>query len=151
MRQRDEEKRSKLWVIVLLGSTAIIILVALFFVLRGATRNPLEGEWVSKEQGYYMDVDDDGEVTLEGTFGDIYVDIDLYYTIDKKNKEVTLKEKPDSYQDALEDTKGAITGGELQEMIQPLLSSYNYSLENETLTLTEREYGEQIVFTRVNK
>ena len=35
------------------------------------------------------------------------------------------------------------------DIIQP--GTYNYNIEQDTLTLTEREYGEQLVFVREQK
>ena len=98
-----------------------------------------------------MDVEDDNEVTLQGTFNDTYMEIDLKYTIDKTEKVISIKPNAESYADAAEDSKGDVTPGELDELLADFTVSYNYSLENDTLTLTEREYGEQYIFTRIEK
>ena len=151
MRQKDEEKRSKAWAIVMLVSSVLIILGIVFFITKVVVSNPLEGEWYSKETGYHLDVEDDNEVTLQGTFNDTYMEIDLKYTIDKTEKVILIKPNAESYADAAEDSKGDVTPGELDELLADFTVSYNYSLENDTLTLTEREYGEQYIFTRIEK
>ncbi len=151
MRQKDEEKRSKAWAIVMLVSSVLIILGIVFFITKVVVSNPLEGEWYSKETGYHLDVEDDNEVTLQGTFNDTYMEIDLKYTIDKTEKVISIKPNAESYADAAEDSKGDVTPGELDELLADFTVSYNYSLENDTLTLTEREYGEQYIFTRIEK
>ena len=64
----------------------------------------------------------------------------------------TSEENAESYADAAEDSKGNITPGELDELLTDFTISYYYSLENDTLTLTEREFGEQTyTFTRIEK
>lgn len=151
MKPRDEEKRSKAWRAIMLISSILIILLIIFFITKIVVGNPLEGEWYSEATGYYLDVEDENEVTLQGTFNDTYMEIDLHYTIDKSEKVISIKPNAESYADAAEDTKGDVTAGELDELLKDFTVSYNYSLENDTLTLTEREYGEQYIFTRVEK
>ena len=151
MRQKDEEKRSKAWAIIMLVSSILIILGIVFFITKVVVGNPLEGEWYSKANGYHLDVEDDNEVTLQGTFNGTYMEIDLQYKIDKSEKIISIKPNAESYADAAEESKGNITPGELDELLTDFTVSYNYSLENDTLTLTEREYGEQYIFTRIEK
>jgi len=151
MKQKDEEKRSKAWAIVMIVSSILIILGIIFIITNVMVGNPLEGQWYSEANGYYLDVEDENEVTLEGTFNDTYMEIDLYYTIDKSEKIISIKPNAESYADAAEDSKGDVTAGELDELLKDFTVSYNYSLENDTLTLTEREYGEQYIFTRIEK
>ena len=151
MRQKDEEKRSKAWAIIMLVSSVLIILGIVFFITKVVVSNPLEGEWYSKANGYHLDVEDDNEVTLQGTFNGTYMEIDLQYKIDKSEKVISIKPNAESYADAAEESKGDITPGELDELLTDFTVSYNYSLENDTLTLTEREYGEQYIFTRIEK
>lgn len=151
IKQKDEEKRSKAWAIVMIVSSILIILGIVFIITNVMVGNPLEGQWYSEANGYYLDVEDENEVTLEGTFNDTYMEIDLYYTIDKSEKIISIKPNAESYADAAEDTKGDVTAGELDELLKDFTVSYNYSLENDTLTLMEREYGEQYIFTRIEK
>jgi len=151
MRQKDEEKRSKAWTIIMLVSSILIILGIVFFITNIVVGNPLEGEWYSKANGYHLEVEDDNEVTLQGTFNGTYMEIDLQYQIDKSEKIISIKPNAESYADAAEESKGDITAGELDELLTDFTVSYNYSLDNDTLTLTEREYGEQYIFTRIEK
>ena len=151
MKQKDEEKRSKAWAIVMTVSSILIILGIAFIITNVVVSNPLEGEWYSEASGYYLEVEDENEVTLEGTFNDTYMEIDLSYTIDKTDKIISIKPNAESYADAVEDSKGNVTPRELDELLAGFTVSYNYSLENDMLTLTEREYGEQYIFTRIEK
>ena len=151
IKQRDEEKRSKAWSIVMLVSSILIILGILFFITKIVGGNPLEGEWFSEAHGYYLEVEDENEVTLEGTFNGTYMEIDLHYTIDKSEKMISIKPNAESYADAAEESDGNVTPMELDELLTDFTVSYNYSLEKDMLTLTEREYGEQYIFTRIKK
>ena len=151
IKQRDEEKRSKAWAITMIVSSVLIILGIVLIITNVVVSNPLEGEWYSEANGYYLEVEDENEVTLQGTFSDTYMEIDLYYTIDKTEKIISIKPNAESYADAVEDSKGQMTAGELDELLTDFTVSYNYNLEKDTLTLTEREYGDQYIFTRIEK
>ena len=148
-RKKDEEKRTKVWRIVMLASTGIIVLVATFFLVKSLIGNPLEGEWVNGAKGYHIDIEDENELTLEGTFDGVFTEVDLYYAMDKKAKTITIKPVTGSLEEAAQEAEDEITPQELDESLEMFTTSFDYSLENGTLTLTERESGEQIVFTRM--
>lgn len=120
--ENNEEKRSTLWRTVLSVSSVLIIIVAVFFIAKLFTGNPLEGTWVSEDSDAMMEIRDDGEMVVdEGPGSD---DIMVQYTVDTRTKVFTIYSEGD------------------------LAGSYDYNLERNTLTLTEREYGDQMEFTR---
>lgn len=150
MRQRDEAKRSKAWVIVMIASSAIILLLVAYLITNSVIGNPLKGEWLAESQGYQLEIDDD-EITVETTIDGQYVEVDLTYTLDKTDRIITLKSSTLSYAEAADDTDGKVAAGQIDEAISEFLGSYNYSIEDGKLTLTKREFEEEIVFTRVEK
>ena len=149
MEQKDKKKRSKRFLAILFGVIAAVIVLGAVFFLGG---DSLEGEWVAKSEGFYADVDEDGKFTLKGAFAGTYVEVELAYTTNTRKKELTLSQgEQNAYKEALMDAKDAVAEDKLREAIEPFLASYAYSLENDTLTLTEQKSGEQIVFTKANK
>ena len=52
-RKRDEEKRSRLWDVVMTVATALIVIVAVFFIVKLFTANPLEGTWKYPDREMY--------------------------------------------------------------------------------------------------
>ena len=150
MRQRDEVKRSKAWVIVMIASSAIILLLIAFFITNFVMGNPLKGEWLEESQGYQLDIDDD-EITVEATIDGAYVELDLYYTLNKEDKTITLKSSPTAIAEAAEDTDGKLTASQIDEAINEFVATYNYSIEGGKLILSEREFGNEFVFTRIEK
>ena len=126
----NEEKRSMAWRIVISTASVLIILIGAFFLFKMFTGNPLEGTWVNEDSGAVLEIRDNGEVLLTETeSGDGEEGISMKYTVDTKTKIFTVH------------TDSAYAEGILS-------GSYDYNIEKETLTLTEREYGDQIVFTR---
>lgn len=150
MRQKDEAKRSKAWVIVMLASSAIILLIVAFLITNSVIGNPLEGEWLAEDKSYQLDIDDD-EITVETTIDGQYVEVDLYYTLDKTDRTITLKSSTTAYAEAADDTDGKVAAGQIDEAISEFLGSYNYSIEDGKLTLTKREFEDEFVFTRIEK
>lgn len=147
--QENEQKRTMDWKMVLIISSAVIILLVGFFIIRSVVHNPLEGDWYSADSGYNLDIDDENELTLEFSIDDVYAEVELLYSMDKGEKTITLKPNPASYAEAAKDTDGRLSAQQIDEHLTEILTSFNYSLENDTLTLTDREYGEEFKFTRV--
>lgn len=125
--ENNEEKRSTIWRTILTVSSVVIIIIAIFFIVKLFTGNPLEGTWVSEGSGDKIEITDDNQMIIRPEEGNQSTEIGC--NVDTRSKILTVAEgAPDS------------------DIIQP--GTYNYNIEQDTLTLTEREYGEQLVFVR---
>ena len=128
--ENNEEKRSTLWRTVLTVSSVIIIIIIAFFIVKLFTGNPLEGTWVNEDSGSVLEIRDSGKAVLTEVADEKSEDsISMTNNVDTKTKIFTVQ------------TDSAYAEGVLS-------GSYDYNLEGDTLTLTEREYGDQIVFMR---
>ena len=145
----NEELRNKLGWIVFGVATILILVVGAFFLVDGVKRNPLEGEWISEGTGYFIDIDDDGDMEMTALVDGEMIEIDANYQMDKSAKTITFSPELMSYEEAAKDSKGTITAAEIDDYLKAFMTSFDYSLENDKLTLKEREYGEEIIFTRV--
>ncbi len=144
MREKNEQKRSMWWKVVLTASTLVILLV-LGYILNGIfTGNPIEGEWLSEEKGYVMEIDDDNEMTVKGVFEGQEMEFDLIYILNKEDKLITIKADAEEY----DYVTSAWTTDETSEMARFTSVTFSYSLGRKTLTLTDRDYGEEFVFIR---
>lgn len=142
--KNSEEKRNTAWRTVMTVSSVLIVIIAVFFVVKLFTGNPLEGTWVSEDNGIRMEVRGGDCVVITRINGD--EDGDSYtldVSVDKKNKTFTVQLNNDSVRENTDNT--AVLSEDDQD---PFGGTYSYSIENDTLTLTEREYGDQIVFER---
>ena len=63
--ENNEEKRSTLWRTVLTVSSVLIIIIAVFFVVKLFTGNPLEGEWTSESTGGTIEITDKDELIIQ--------------------------------------------------------------------------------------
>ena len=127
--KNNEEKRSTLWRTVLTVSTVLIIIVAVFFIVRLFVGNPLKGTWVSEDSGAVLGILDDGELKMSGTGDGGSEEISATCVVDTREKILTVHTDFGT-------SEGVLSG------------SYDYNLEQDILTLTEREYGDQLVFIR---
>ena len=129
--ENNEDKRSTIWRTILTVSSVLIIIILVFFIVKLFTGNPLEGTWVDEDSGNVLVIRDNGELSLTLSESD---DTDETFTaeydVDTKTKVLTVRMENDVY---AEDT---------------LSGTYSYNIEQDTLTLTEREYGDQLVFVR---
>lgn len=132
----EQKKRDNIWWIALLAiSSVLIVAIGGFFIFRLFTANPMEGKWISEEEGITMVVRPDQTVKLLMETEDGDVTVKLPYDIDKETKSFTV----------YSDTEESYYQNEILDHIE---GSYLYSIEGETLTLTESEYGEQMSFVR---
>ena len=63
--KNDEEQRSRIWRAVVLVSTALIILIAIFLLTKMFTSNPVEGTW--KDENGRMELSIHGSGSADGT------------------------------------------------------------------------------------
>lgn len=142
--KNSEEKRNTAWRTVMTVSSVLIVIIAAFFIVRLFTANPLKGIWVNEEEGIRMEVQEDDSVVI--SWSDSEEDgrtITLDGTVDKKNKTFTIQEGKET-----EEAEDSAADSEQEDISEPFTGTYSYSIEQDTLTLTEREYGDQIVFQR---
>lgn len=127
--ENNEEKRSTLWRTVVTVSSVLIIIIAVFFLVKLFTANPVKGTWISEDSGEVLDIRDNGVLTVTPPDGNSE-GYKAQYTIDTKTKILTIQSGSTAA------SEGVLSG------------SYNYSVDQDTLTLLEREYGDQFIFVR---
>ena len=149
IKRMSEEVRNKAGWIVFGVATILIVVVGAFFLVNNAKKNPLEGQWLSKGTSYFMDIDDEGDVEVTALIDGNTIEVDARYQIDKRAKTITISPELMSYEEAAKESEGALTAAEIDADLDALMTSFDYSLDNDKLTLREREYGEEIIFTRV--
>ena len=133
--KNDEDKRSRVWNYVTGITTVLIIIVAGYFIYQGFFGNPLEGKWKHDESDMILEVDDHNEAELDWKhlIDGKDVDVELGYTLDIKAKQITF------------------TVSEVEQAINSVLTTFNYSVDGTELTLTEWDYGDQMIFEKADK
>lgn len=146
----DEAKRSKIWMIVTAVTSVLIVIIAIFLLTKMFTGNPLEGKWADEDGNMKIDIRRDGQMTVtllasgEGTD----TEVPMTYTLNKESKTISIQQDDTKIQEIAEQSDGQYTSETLKNALQSIGTTFEYSIDNGTLTLTEREYGEQMMFNK---
>ena len=117
----DEEKRNRLWNYAMRGATILILIVAVFFLYKGFFGNPLEGTWNQEDSDMILEIRGKNQANLvwDNLIENQTLTVDMEYSLDKSNKEITFQ----IHQDALEAAAKKLDGGASAEDIESAVSS----------------------------
>lgn len=148
--KNDEKKRNQLWGTVVSVSTILIIIIAAFFIIKLFTSNPLEGRWIHEDSNLVMIIKSNGTAVIEwpDEFEDADVAVEMKYSLDKEMKTFSLHTDEAAVEKAVEASDGAVTAEGLTSAVNTLEGAYSYNMEQNQLTLTDMEYGEQMIFDK---
>ena len=148
--KNDEAKRSQIWRIVMTVSSVLIIVGAVLLLMKLFTTNPLEGEWTDEDGVFDMSISKDGTLvfTIPEAEEAASVDVDMRYTLNKEEKTITIMADESGFQKLADQSQGQYTEDEIRNALKSVVTTFDYSVDQERLTLTEREYGEQLVLVK---
>ena len=148
--QEQEVKRSKEWNIVMTISSVLIVVIAVFFLFRMFHSNPLEGTWVNEENDMTLKIKGGSTMVMDvpGALDGNDLELNLNYTIDRSEKVITIEADDAEIQKAVEASDGTVTEEAVKNEVDQIASSYDYNVEKDAMTLTEREYGDQLTFVK---
>lgn len=149
--KNDEKERSFLFRIVIWTASVLIIAVAAYFLIRSFARNPIAGTWEYQDDNITMTIQSDDKVKLQ--FDNLQDVPELAVTmdcqVDKTEKTLVIGGLQQSEIDRiLEQYDGQLTQSALDTALSMFTTSFDYSMERQTLTITDREYGEQMIFDK---
>lgn len=148
--KEDEVKRSQIWRIVMSVSSVLVIVIAAFFLTKMFRSNPLEGTWRSEDSDLILQIK--GKDTVKADLPEIAdgegIQLKLRYTIDKEDKTIQIEVDDTELQKAAKASDGQLTEEDLGNAVSAIVTTFDYSVDQERLTLTEREYGEQMIFVK---
>ena len=101
--KNSEEKRNTAWRTVMTVSSVLIVIIAAFFIVKLFTGNPLEGTWVSEDEGIRMEVRGDGSIMLTRINGESEDSLTLDGSVDKENKTFTVQLRSGSAPEAADE------------------------------------------------
>ena len=105
-----------------------------------------------KDENGRMDLSIHGSGSADVTLLDFQeqdkVEVPLAYSIDKDAKTITFSYDDAKLKSVADKSKGAYSENDLETALESLASTYTYSVDRECLTLTESEYGDQMVLDK---
>lgn len=145
--ENDERKRNILWRTTISVSSIVIIVIAIFFIVRMFTANPMEGSWIDEESGRMIEIQGNEVIKVEWqdeADGSLQV-VNMAYTLDRESKIFSLHIDEAAVEKAVE---SGMSEEKVENVVDSLEGSYDYNIEQNVLTLTEREYGDQMTFEK---
>lgn len=149
--KNDEKERSFLFRIVIWTASVLIIAVAAYFLIRSFARNPIAGTWEYQDENITMIIQKDDKVILQfDSLQDVSkIKVTMDCRVDKSEKTLEIQGLQQSEIDKiLSQYDNKITESAFETAIARFTTSFDYSMERQTLTLTDREYGEQMIFDK---
>lgn len=146
--KNDDHTRSIIWRSVMSVTSVIIILIAVFFLVRMFTMNPLEGTWDYEDSDLIMTIKGNNTAIIKwpDEFDGNQIAVSMDYDIDSKTKTFSLCLNTDAVKKAA-DSEG-ISEDVITQALDRLDGTYDYNMEQNQLTLTDREYGSQLIFEK---
>lgn len=90
--ENNERKRNILWRTAISVSSIVIILIAVYFIVRMFTANPMEGSWVDEDSGRMIEIQGNEIAKVEWqdeADGSLRV-VNMAYTLDRDSKIFSL-------------------------------------------------------------
>ena len=146
----DDAKRSKIWTVVTAVTSVLIVIIAIFLLMKMFTGNPLEGSWTDEDGNMDLKIGRDGQMTviLPASGDGEETQVPMTYTLSKESKTISIQEDDNKIQEIAEKSNGQYTEETLKNAVQSIGTTFEYSIDGGTMTLTEREYGEQMMFNK---
>ena len=146
----DEAKRSKIWTVVTSVTSVLIIIVAIFLLMKMCTGNPLEGSWTDEDGNMNLKISRDGQmtVTIPASGEGKDPEVSIIYTMLKESKTISIKHDDAQIHKIAEKSDRQYTTETLKNAVQSIGTTFEYSIDDGTMTLREREYGEQMMFNK---
>lgn len=147
--KNDEAKRSRIWSRGMVISSVIIVFVAVYLLIKVMNENPVAGEWMDDDGNYAISIQNNGKLYVtDYTEGDEAKEQELLYKIDKENRMIAISSDEQTLEDVMEvsDSEHALDAMETELNDQTVI--FNYSVDNDQLVLTERDYGDQLILIK---
>ena len=146
----DVAKRSKIWTDVTAVTSVLIVIIAIFLLMKMFTGNPLEGSWTDEDGNMDLKIGRNGQMTviLPASGDGEETQVPMTYTLSKESKTISIQEDDNKIQEIAEKSNGQYTEETLKNAVQSIGTTFEYSIDGGTMTLTEREYGEQMMFNK---
>lgn len=151
--KNNEEKRSRIWRNVIIVASVLLVIVIGYFLYQGFFGNPLAGTWKHDESDLMLEIreKDTAVLTWDNLYEDQTLVLNLQFSLDKSQKVVTFRASQEALEEAAEALEGDVAAEDVESVVDQMVTSFDYSVDGTELTLTEREYGEQMLFYRTGR
>lgn len=131
-------------------TSVLIILIVVFFAVKLFIFQSSEREIGEHDDGMKLTIKNNGTMDIVQTLDESTVSVPVDYTIDMEHKRFAIHVNEEKIAKQAEKTKDC-SKQELQDIADVMEGAYEYSVEQNVLTLTDSEYGSQKTFEKSGK
>lgn len=147
--RNDEEKRSRIWSRGMIISSIIIVFVAVYLLIKIFNENPVAGEWMDDDGNYAVNFLNNGTfIVTDFTEGEEAEKLELLYKLDKESRIIAVSSDEKVLENIMEVSDSEHMEDALETELNDQTVVFNYSVDNNQLILTGREYGEQMILIK---
>ena len=129
-------------------SSAIIVFVAGYLVIKVMNENPVAGQWMDDEGNYSMNILNNGKMYVTDFTDDEVEELELLYKIDKENRMIAISSDEKVLEDIMEASESEHALDAMETELNDHTVIFEYSVDNDQLVLTERDYGDQLILIK---
>lgn len=129
-------------------SSVIIIFVAVYLLIKVMNENPVAGEWMDDDGNYAVHILNNGKLYVTDFTEDETEELELLYKIDKESRVIAISSDEKVLEGVMEVNDSEHAEDALETELNDKTVIFEYSVDNDQLVLTEREYGEQMILIK---
>ena len=129
-------------------SSVIIIFVAVYLLIKVMNENPVAGEWMDDDGNYSFNIQNNGKLYVTDYTGEETQEMELLYKIDKESRMIAISSDETVLENILEASESEHALDAIETELNDNTVIFNYSVDNDQLVLTERDYGDQLILIK---
>lgn len=129
-------------------SSVIIVFVAVYFLIKIMNENPVAGAWMDDDGNYAVNILNNGKLYVTNFTEEEMGEMELLYKIDKDSRIIAISSDEKMLEDIMEVSESEHALDAMETELNDQIVVFNYSVDNDQLVLTEREYGEQMILIK---
>ena len=129
-------------------SSVIIVLVAIYLLIKVMNENPVAGEWMDDDGNYAVNILNNGKLYVTDFTEDETEELELLYKIDKETRVIAISSDEKVLEGVMEVSDSEHAEDAMEIELNDKTVIFEYSVDNDQLVLTEREYGEQMILIK---
>jgi len=129
-------------------SSAIIVFVAVYLLIKVMNENPVAGEWMDDDGNYAIHILNNGKLYVTDYTEEHPEEMELLYKIDKESRMIAISSDEEILNEVMETGDSEHAEDAYEQELNDKTVIFNYSVDNDQLILTEREYGDQMILIK---
>lgn len=129
-------------------SSIIIVLVAIYLLIKVLNENPVVGKWLDDDGNYKVHFLNNGTLYVTDFSEGEAEEMELRYKLDKESRIVVISSDEKALENIMEVNESEYLEEEFEAELSDQTVMFYYSVDNNEMILTECDYGEQMILIK---